>query len=477
MHARLLGAAAITLALAGCGDDQGFRFAGLVRVTGQTPFASDCNGAPQSGTVALGHEVEPFVAADPTRQGHLVGVWQQDRWSNGGADGLGTAVSWDGGATWTTSARPAFSHCAGGDAAGGGDYERATDPWVTIGPDGAVYQIGLGFDGTSARNAMMVSRSDDGGASWGLPTTLIADDDPDVFNDKESITADPTDPTRVYAVWDRLTGLLQPKMPIGTGPTMMARLSGGTWEAARPIYDPGIDNQTIGNEIVVLPDGTLVDVFAEIDMTSSDAPIAEVAVIRSTDHGDTWSAPSVVSPIGGVGVYDVDNGVFVRSGGLPVMAADPTTGALYVVWEDVFVDATRDGIALATSVDGGLTWSTPVQINGDPQVAAFGPAIAVAPDGRVAVTYYDLRPDDPGDASQFLAQAWLATSADGGATWTEEPLTGGFDLRLAQIGSTYFLGDYQGLAVDGGDFVPFFVAATGDQPDDPTDVFVRPAGG
>jgi BNR repeat-like domain len=477
MNARLLGAAAVAIAVAGCGDDQGYRFAGLVRVTGETPFVAGCNGAPQPGAVAYGQEVEPFVAADPTRPGHLVGVWQQDRWNNGGANGLGTAVSDDGGATWDATARAAFSRCAGGDAAGGGDYERATDPWVTIAPDGAVYQIGLAFDGTSPRNAVLVSRSDDGGASWGPPTTLIADDDPDVFNDKESITADPTDPTRVFAVWDRLTGLLQPKMPIGTGPSMMARLVGGTWEAARPIYDPGVDNQTIGNEIVVLPDGTLVDIFAEIDMTSSDAAIADVAVIRSTDHGDTWSAPIVLAPLGGIGVYDANNDVYVRSGGLPVIAADPTTGALYAVWEDAFGDGTLDGIALRTSVDGGLTWSPTIQVNGDPSVAAFEPAIAVAPDGRVAVTYDDLRADDPADGTSFLATAWLATSSDGGATWTEEPLTGAFDLRLAEVGGYYFLGDYQGLAVDAGAFVPFFVAATGDEANDPTDVFVRPAGG
>ena len=74
-----------------------------------------------------------------------------------------------------------------------------------------------------------------------------------------------------------------------------------------------------------------------------------------------------------------------------------------------------------TSTDGGLTWSPTTQVNGDPSVAAFEPAIAVAPDGRVAVTYDDLRADDPADATSFLATAWMATSSDGGATWTEAP--------------------------------------------------------
>ena len=36
----------------------------------------------------LNSEVEPQVAVDPTNPSHLVGAWQQDRWSNGGAHGL-----------------------------------------------------------------------------------------------------------------------------------------------------------------------------------------------------------------------------------------------------------------------------------------------------------------------------------------------------------------------------------------------------
>ena len=42
-----------------------------------------------------------------------------------------------------------------------------------------------------------------------------------------------------------------------------------TWEPARSIYDPGQNDQTIGNQIVVLPDGTLVDLFAEFHNENS----------------------------------------------------------------------------------------------------------------------------------------------------------------------------------------------------------------
>jgi hypothetical protein len=457
------------VAIGGCGDNLlPDPFAGLVRVSGESPFTPSCAGATQPGQNFAGLEVEPSVAVDPANPSHLIGVWQQDRWSNGGSNGIGAATSFDGGRTWTTS-NPPFSRCAGGDTLGRG-YERASDPWVTFAADGTAFQIVLVFDATTARNAMVASRSVDGGFTWSGPTVLRADDDPDVLNDKDAITADPVDPGRVYAVWDRVTGLTQ---PIGTGPTWFTRTTDGAWEAARLIFDPGIDAQTIGNLIVVLPDGTLVDVFDLVTSESSSSPVDTLAVIRSTDKGLTWSAPISISPMDAAGVQDPNNRLFVRSGtALPSIAVDIASGALYIVWEGVLPGKTLDGVALVASRDGGLTWSAPVLINGAPDVAAFTPTVAVAPDGTVGVTYYDLREANFSDGSTFRTAAWLAVSHDDGGTWSDEPLGAAFDLRPAALVNSYFLGDYQGLVTSGNVFVPFFVGATpGDH--DHTDVFVR----
>ena len=49
----------------------------------------------------------------PTRM-HLIGCVQQDRWNDGGANGLTNVVSTDGGATWSLAAgQPQFTICAG----------------------------------------------------------------------------------------------------------------------------------------------------------------------------------------------------------------------------------------------------------------------------------------------------------------------------------------------------------------------------
>jgi hypothetical protein len=455
--------------LGGCGDNFEDPFVTLVRVSGETPLASGCGGPEGSGRVFPGVEVEPSLAIDPTNPLHLVGAWQQDRWSSGGANGIGTAASFDGGATWTTST-PRLGQCTGGSDA----YNRATDPWVTIAADGTPYLFALVFSSTSPRNAMVATRSNDGGLTWGEPSVVRADDDPSVFNDKNSITADPLDPGRVYAVWDRLTGVDTPTEPTTTGPIWFARTTDGAWEPARAIYDPGPDSQTIASYIVVLPDGTLVNVFDLITATSSNRPTNAVAVIRSTDKGLTWSDATVIAPMRGQGVQDPYNRVFIRSGtNLPQIAVDRASGALYVVWQDYFLDTGVDGVLLVSSLDGGVTWSAPRRVNSAPQ-AAFTPNVAVASDGTVGVMYYDLRNVRAADADAFRVTPWLATSRDGGMIWDDEALSEPFNLRPALLQNAYFLGDYQSIAAAGPAFVPFFVGANA-AGSSKTDVYVRVA--
>src|SRR5438270_742459 len=120
------------LALTACGKDQPAEPplpGGLVRASGASPYPSSCVAARQVGTNYPGAEVEPFLAVDPANAKHLIGVWQQDRWSNGGANGLVTGVTFDGGATWTKSSVP-YTLCSGGA------FQRASDPWVSFAPDG-----------------------------------------------------------------------------------------------------------------------------------------------------------------------------------------------------------------------------------------------------------------------------------------------------------------------------------------------------
>src|SRR5256885_7238355 len=94
---------------------------------------------------------------------NLISAWQQNRWSDGGAQGLNLAASFDGGATWTAS-NAAFSRCTGGNSGNPGDYARATDVWLTVSPAGVVYALALSFTGGTLRpgssSGMLVAQSD-----------------------------------------------------------------------------------------------------------------------------------------------------------------------------------------------------------------------------------------------------------------------------------------------------------------------------
>ena len=105
---------------------------------------------------------------------------------------------------WPTSRRS--PNCQDPDDSGSNsDWERATDPWTDISPNSDMWFMSLSFNDTrNLRNAMLVSKSEDGGAHWTEPVTLIDDPNPHVFNDKNSLTADPNDSDLVYAIWDRL---------------------------------------------------------------------------------------------------------------------------------------------------------------------------------------------------------------------------------------------------------------------------------
>jgi hypothetical protein len=451
---------------------------GLARASGPSPF-SECNLLLIPGEVStLNAEVEPWVAVNPRDPANVVGVWQQDRFTFGGSRGLVTSASHDGGRTWNRTFAH-FSRCAGGNAANGGDYERASDPWVTFSPNGVAYQIALVFDFFDFPQAVLVSRSTDGGDTWSQPTPLIRDTDPTVGDDKESITADPVHSRFVYAVWDRLQ--LDPTFTTALGqPAWFSRTTDGgeTWEPARVIYDPQPDAGTIANQIAVLPNGALLDLFVRFlhfNEGSLGPNDIQLAVIHSSDKGRTWSQPVVINTIQDIGVVDVKNGVPLRTGDvIPNIAVDRETGTIYVVWQDArFSGLLREGIAMSKSTDGGFSWSTPVQVNRVPTVQAFTASVDVATDGAVAITYYDFR-NDTADPAVLLTDYWQITSHDAGATWHELHVAGPFDMTNAPISRGYFVGDYEALAHQGESFLPFFVMTNTGNTANPTDVFAAP---
>jgi hypothetical protein len=323
---------------------------------------------------------------------------------------------------------------------------------------------------------MLVSRSADGGMTWSAPQALIVNRNFHVFNDKPSITADPHDDSLVYATWTRFVFPSERVPPQGVsdfytsasrGPTYFTRTTdgGASWERARSIFDPGQNDGTISNQISVTGEGDLVNVMAVSRNDNSVGRMgATISVLRSADHGATWSGEIPIDRLGTVFVRDPRDGALVRTGEHnPSIATDERPGhdEVYVVWQDArWTGFERDQIAFSKSLDGGRTWSGAVRINAVASTQAFTPAIEVDDSGNIAVTHYDFRNDTT--ASQSLdTDVWILRSADGGATWSEERVTTApFDMRQAPNSRGFFVGDYIGTAAVGHTFVVFYSIST-----------------
>src|SRR5712691_10797722 len=403
-----------------------------VQVSGPPPSPlASCSNAGQTGRNFPDAEVEPQVAVSG---GSLIAMWHQDRWSNGGGHGIGVGVSSDGGKTWSDSTLP-IDMCAPGTPSSLSFYQRASDPWVSFGPDGTAYASALAFDNVDNKNAVAAATSTDGGATWNvLPIPGSVFTLSQQSTDKNATTADPTLPGTAYTVWDTLV--------LAT------------------------DN----------PD----------DNPHTQAYTGPTYFSKTTDGGDTWTAAQIIAPFNSLGVIDPNTGQRLRVGdGLEEVAIDPSSGTFYVVWEsstnfnkniNQSSGAWDNEILLTTSSDSGRTWTGPTVVHKLASgLPTYTPTVAFN-DGTVAVTYYDNRNLTPGQTAHLPTDYWVSFSTDGGVTFgNEHHIAGSFDQLTAPFARGFFLGDYEGLQPSGSGFQAVFVKTNCNATDAAGQVF--PTGG
>jgi hypothetical protein len=381
------------------------------------PFTqSTCKG---SATTNHHANVEPDTFSFGST---IVAAFQVGRIYDGGACATGFATSTDNGATWTSGLLPGITKWSGA-----GPNDRATDASVAYDAKHNAWLVSsltLLEAGGVHGNAVVTSRSTDGGHSWGAPFTTATGGD----LDKNWIVCDNTASSafygHCYTQWDDHGNGNLLKMSTSTD-------GGQTWSA-------GATNGSgvIGGQPVVRPDGTVI-------VPTDNANETAVGAFNSTNGGASWSAITTIATIRHHRVAGS-----LREGPLPSAEVDGS-GAVYVAWTDCrFRQSCKvNDIVIAHSLNAtGTSWSSvtriPIDATGS-RVDHFIPGLAVnnATSGSTAqlgLTYYYY----PAGTTQL--SVGFISSSSAGATWTAaQPVATGMSPNWAATTSQgRMVGDY-----------------------------------
>ncbi len=167
----------------------------------------------------------------------------------------------------------------------------------------------------------------------------------------------------------------------------------------------------------------------------------------SEDGGKTWQEKDIrVATQPGGWTQDIPG--LQRCNGMPVTLVDRSggehNGTIYVNWTDQRNGAADTDVFVAKSVDGGKTWSSPIQVNNDSGIVAHQFLTAMIVDqstGYLYSVFYDRR-----HYQDNRTDVYLAISKDGGETWENERISESPFIPQSDI----FFGDYNDISVVNG---------------------------
>ncbi len=194
---------------------------------------------------------------------------------------------------------------------------------------------------------ILFSLSSDAGETWGKPVRIneISGECLDDSGTTEGAVPAFDRAGRIFVVWSN-QGVLWFQRSTDGGKTWLRHdIPAGKQYGGWDMSIPGLGRSN-GMPVLMVDNsagphsGALYVVFADKRNGESDS---DIFLIRSTNHGDTWSAPMRINqdPPG-------------KQQFLPWLAVDPATGFLYVVYYDrrAYPDLQTD-VYLACSTDGG----------------------------------------------------------------------------------------------------------------------------
>jgi hypothetical protein len=401
---------------------------------------------PASPAVGLGGtQAEVSIAVDSTGQHVVIGFNDFRGFSADPVSVSGFLYSDDGGATFVD----------GGQLPSPGNQTLLGQRWPQIYGDPDVQYLGgcnfiyssllVKVAGAGLVQTLGIHKSTDCGHTWTGPIEVPSATNPGGLvdtggnaidaADKELMDVDP-DTGRVLIGWSNFTA---------TGVEMSVTFTDNilsatpTFSSRRVIAATAADGQ--GASVQLAGNGSSNAYISWI--RDAGAYTRRIGFARSTDNGQTWSAPSDLT----ASFRSMDEVLGNdRVNEFPSIAVDKSPGpfkdSIYIVYSS---NNSLDGadVAFLRSSNGGLTFSPPVLLNSRPGAdrPQWFPFVSVdKTTGRVYVFYYDQGVDTSG----HLTQLTFLYSDDGGSTWSkpaqlsERPFKAGWGNDTTQPN----LGDY-----------------------------------
>lgn len=370
----------------------------------------------------------PSIATDPLNPQHIVVSYMDQSLVSTGYEGIGVAVSENGGASWTTTsiALPAnFS-------------EGAANPTTVFDGQGHVFVSFMSAtflgtkpgltnpvpserpDGFQSDNGIFVAESDDGGLTWNTPVAVATnvfngadpvnfDIDPDLAIDTFKTLPDGQSNPNYGNLYETFTQLYTadafPGDPTssGGGAIMLAVSSNGgqSWQLRlQPQVGTGIPVTVIGPNDPYFLGEAPAGLTGQTDAQVTVGPQGNVyvnyyefgydAVIYSTNAGESFDSIDIATGSGmpfNFGAY-IGNAAALSSAGGPLGSGGPTNNFRTIPVRDIIADPTRPGtlyvaesiptdntngavldygdIFFAKSADNGVTWTSSFTVGGQP---------------------------------------------------------------------------------------------------------------
>jgi hypothetical protein len=312
-----------------------------------------------------------------------------------GSNLTGYSYSADGGAHFTD----------GGSLPNTPEFVNFGDPWLASTRSGDMYFSTLALDFFNGNLDVAVAKSTDGGKTWGTPVPVFRPPASIFYNgDKPALAAGP-DPVvtardDLYVAYDDFTFDPATRKNVAGLPVARSTDGGATWKLAyaarllQPTRGCSFSQFIGATPIVNHATGTLYVVAEKLAVTDPHCqglPLQRSEwIFRSTNGGKTFGAGVKIASV----TEAVPNGLLFLGPGRYMRDAEfPAIalrgGALYVAWNDGA--SGHSHIRLATSGNGGHTWTVSFVTHGSGDEVQ--PALSADASG-VHLLYYHRNPNN-----------------------------------------------------------------------------------